>query len=167
MSLALPYPSLVFVPLDVLTADEMNQIVANYEFISNQFPIDSDNIDPETLGELAYLPNDTITLYGIYMFSTTAAGKVAIRFTLPKSLAYVESVSVSNGVVGGTYGFMVDSSRQMSSVNPRLAANQTITGSIDQNMGVLAVFDPDVGSSNLPAYCSGIMTVNGVTLTFS
>ena len=129
--------------------------------------VTSDKIDSTTLGKLAYLPGDTITLYGIYMFSTTAAGKVALRFTLPKSLAYVTSVTASNGAVGGTYGFMVDSSRQMSSVNPRLAANQTITGSLDQNMGVLAVFDPDVGTTNLPAYCSGIMTVNGVTLTFS
>lgn len=49
MALTLPYPSMVFVPLDVLTADEMNQIVANYEFISDQFPIDSDNIDWPTL----------------------------------------------------------------------------------------------------------------------
>lgn len=49
MSLALPYPSMVFVPLDVLTADEMNHIVANYEFIANQFPITSDNIDWTTI----------------------------------------------------------------------------------------------------------------------
>lgn len=49
MSLALPYPSMVFVPLDVLTADEMNHIVANYEFIANQFPITSSNIDSATL----------------------------------------------------------------------------------------------------------------------
>lgn len=49
MPLALPYPSMVFVPLDVLTADELNQIVANYEFIANQFPITSNNIDWATL----------------------------------------------------------------------------------------------------------------------
>lgn len=47
MPLALPYPSMVFVPLDVLTADELNQIVANYEFIANQFPITLDQIDPD------------------------------------------------------------------------------------------------------------------------
>lgn len=32
--MALPYPNLSFVPLDVLTADEMNQIVANYTYIA-------------------------------------------------------------------------------------------------------------------------------------
>lgn len=31
----LPYPSLDFVPLDILTAEEMNQIVANYTAINN------------------------------------------------------------------------------------------------------------------------------------
>lgn len=45
MALALPYPSMNFVPLDVLTAEEMNHIVANYTFIANQFPLASSNID--------------------------------------------------------------------------------------------------------------------------
>lgn len=38
MALTLPYPSMSFVPLDVLTAEEMNHIVANYTYIANQFP---------------------------------------------------------------------------------------------------------------------------------
>ena len=45
MALTLPYPSMNFVPLDVLTAEEMNHIVANYTFIANQFPVPSSNID--------------------------------------------------------------------------------------------------------------------------
>ncbi len=44
MALTLPYPSLDFVPLDVLTAEEMNEIVANYTYIANQFPIGTANI---------------------------------------------------------------------------------------------------------------------------
>lgn len=44
MALTLPYPSLSFVPLDVLTAEEMNEIVANYTYIANQFPIGTSNI---------------------------------------------------------------------------------------------------------------------------
>lgn len=35
MSIALPYPNMSFTPLDVLTAEEMNQIVANYTYIAN------------------------------------------------------------------------------------------------------------------------------------
>lgn len=32
--MSLPYPSMTFVPLDVLTAEEMNQLVANIEYLS-------------------------------------------------------------------------------------------------------------------------------------
>lgn len=35
--MSLPYPSMTFVPLDVLTAEEMNQLVANIEFLANGF----------------------------------------------------------------------------------------------------------------------------------
>lgn len=35
MSIPLPYPNMSFTPLDVLTAEEMNQIVANYTYIAN------------------------------------------------------------------------------------------------------------------------------------
>lgn len=45
MALNLPYPNLDFVPLDILTADEMNEIVANYTYIANQFPIGPSNLD--------------------------------------------------------------------------------------------------------------------------
>lgn len=44
MSLTLPYPDMVFVPLDILTAQELNEIVSNVEYISDQFPISSANI---------------------------------------------------------------------------------------------------------------------------
>lgn len=33
--MSLPYPSMTFVPLDVLTAEEMNQLVSNIEHLSN------------------------------------------------------------------------------------------------------------------------------------
>lgn len=45
MALVLPYPDMDFVPLDILTAAELNQMVANTEFIANQFPIASSQID--------------------------------------------------------------------------------------------------------------------------
>lgn len=60
MALTLPYPSLVFVPLDILTADQMNEIVANYEYIANQFPIGASNIDFSTLsGNYSETEQDT------------------------------------------------------------------------------------------------------------
>ena len=44
MALTLPYPDMVFVPLDILTAEEQNQLVGNIEFLANQFPVQSSNI---------------------------------------------------------------------------------------------------------------------------
>ena len=38
MALTLPYPDMDFVPLDILTAAEQDQLVANIEYIANQFP---------------------------------------------------------------------------------------------------------------------------------
>lgn len=51
MALNLPYPNLDFVPLDILTADEMNEIVANYTYIANQLPetVATVNSDPVTV----------------------------------------------------------------------------------------------------------------------
>lgn len=51
MALTLPYPDLDFVPLDILTAEEMNEIVANYTYIANQFPIGGSNLDLGTLNK--------------------------------------------------------------------------------------------------------------------
>lgn len=49
MALTLPYPSMSFVPLDVLTAEEMNHIVSNYTYIANQFPVSGANMDWTTI----------------------------------------------------------------------------------------------------------------------
>lgn len=48
MSLTLPYPSIVFVPLDVLTAEELNQLNANTQAIANLFPLAASNINTST-----------------------------------------------------------------------------------------------------------------------
>lgn len=38
MAASLPYPSIVFVPLDVLTAEELNQMAQNTTFLANLVP---------------------------------------------------------------------------------------------------------------------------------
>lgn len=57
MAITLPYPSLVFVPLDKLTAEEMNQIVANYTALSTAFPIPSDQIGSSAITSEKIAPN--------------------------------------------------------------------------------------------------------------
>lgn len=54
MALTLPYPDLTFVPLDILTADEMNEIVANYTYIAAQFPVSSASLDWSTLNSAPF-----------------------------------------------------------------------------------------------------------------
>lgn len=44
MTPSLPYPNITFVPLDVLTAEELNQMAANTDAIASVFPIKSANI---------------------------------------------------------------------------------------------------------------------------
>lgn len=44
MAATLPNPSIVFVPLDVLTADELNQVVQNIAYLADLFPISTSNI---------------------------------------------------------------------------------------------------------------------------
>lgn len=55
MALVLPYPDMDFVPLDILTAAEMNELVANIEYVANQFPLATANIADGaiTAGKLA------------------------------------------------------------------------------------------------------------------
>lgn len=45
MTAPLPNPSIVFVPLDVLTADELNQICQNVNYLAGLFPVNSGNIN--------------------------------------------------------------------------------------------------------------------------
>lgn len=95
MALTLPYPSMNFVPLDVLTAAEQNQLVANIEYIANQFPITSPNIDWTSY---YYKPGDTIELvdesFMINAIQKVYSGNNFIRGSL--QLAKSISSSVAN-----------------------------------------------------------------------
>lgn len=53
----LPYPNMDFVPLDILTANELDQLVANIEAINNTTSIDT--LIQQTF---FYKAGDTITL---------------------------------------------------------------------------------------------------------
>lgn len=60
--MALPYPNLNFVPLDILTADEMNQIVANYTSIYNSTVVDI--TDQFTWAETNPLVKQALLIHG-------------------------------------------------------------------------------------------------------
>lgn len=52
MSLSLPYPNIVFVPLDKLTAGEMNQLVANDQALANAMPSSSTSTRVVEIGNI-------------------------------------------------------------------------------------------------------------------
>lgn len=87
MALAiLPYPSMDFVPLDVLTADELDQIVANIDAINNATigtgAIDANAITTAKIDDgaitTAKVANDAITQAKIDMASATTATSITI-----------------------------------------------------------------------------------------
>lgn len=52
--MSLPYPSMVFVPLDILTAEEMNQLVSNIESLSAGTGLADGAITSDKIDSAAY-----------------------------------------------------------------------------------------------------------------
>lgn len=126
MSLTLPYPDMVFVPLDILTAQELNEIVSNVEYISDQFPIAAANLASNAV-TTAKISDEAVTADKIdftnfiqtgsanvaYQANTTGGGFTEVTFpvafsSIPKVFAqdllangYVSSLSVSNVTTTG------------------------------------------------------------------
>jgi hypothetical protein len=90
MALTLPYPSMSFVPLDVLTAEEMNHIVSNYTYIANQFPISGANIDWTTMNYGSTTEDVVVGVYNgspvyrhVEEFTTSSTGWLQTNFARP------------------------------------------------------------------------------------
>lgn len=108
MALTLPYPSMNFVPLDILTAAEQNQLVANIEYIANQFPITSANIGSQAVkssnidwSTYVYTAGDSVTkIYaGTAVTTSTTSGSIAyitIQLAKPISTGVFPSITSFN-----------------------------------------------------------------------
>lgn len=84
MALTLPYPDMDFVPLDILTAAEQDQLVANIEYIANQFPvssIDSNAVDTAQIknGAVTAAKIDFTTLKINPKFMQTGSGSITYQ----------------------------------------------------------------------------------------
>lgn len=86
--MALPYPGMDFTPLDVLTAAEMDQLVANIEFLNTQLNA--------TNGDVYLTPGVTTFQPGM-LYGTTGADNDRIQLYLPtgKSMKNVTPVSAN------------------------------------------------------------------------
>lgn len=79
--MSLPYPSMTFVPLDVLTAEEMNQLVSNIEHLSNGTTLYENN-SGQGLGNFSLSDSienyDTIEIYFRNSDNVSGSTKVEI-----------------------------------------------------------------------------------------
>lgn len=64
--MSLPYPSMVFVPLDILTAEEMNQLVANIESLSSGTGLADGAITSDKIDWTTYYYSTSEQLIGQY-----------------------------------------------------------------------------------------------------
>lgn len=96
MAAALPYPSIVFVPLDVLTAEELNQMVQNTTALANLFPANS-------FLDSVYPVGSVIIRADAGNYSNFLGGTWE-KFAVGKTLVGVDSTDTSFNTVGKTGG---------------------------------------------------------------
>lgn len=103
MSLSLPYQSIVFVPLDVLTAEELNEMVQNTNFISDQFPINSQNINIASTEKNVIDLGSRKLMWGEYTQTWAAGTSYNIQITMPEDMLNADySVLVTPYGVGSS-----------------------------------------------------------------
>lgn len=119
MAADIPYPSIVFVPLDILTAEELNQLHANTTALANLFPlaatsiadgaitsskianrgVSSDNVDWSTMGnQSTYLKLGNIKIcFGATSLSVgnSAYAEVVGSITFPTTFSQPPKVSLT------------------------------------------------------------------------
>lgn len=168
--MSLPYPSMVFVPLDILTAEEMNQIVGNIESLAAgtglaDGAITSDKIDSTTLN--AYKPGDVVDMDQTRMLglclTRSNANQIEVYFQFNKSLALVNGATiVGPSTAAGGAGYVL-SANNPTPVVARPTGGQTVTG-YKHPQGLFCVFESD---RSLPTYAQGLCTLVEGTITFN
>lgn len=72
MALTLPYPDLDFVPLDILTAEEMNEIVSNYTYIAEYASTTTTPVIVSSTYGISYVKVGNVVNVQVAFASTTA-----------------------------------------------------------------------------------------------
>lgn len=127
MALSLPY-DLVFAPLDVLTAEEMNEIVQNYTTIAQAFPIGTENILGGSVTD-AKLADRAVTSAKFNYSSVLSNLSLSNTFTSTVGTSYsqVTSFNISSMPVGARFFAIAKvkftGSDTVTSVATRLAYN--------------------------------------------
>lgn len=117
MAVTLPYEDMEFVPLDILTAQEQNQLVANIEYLAGLFPLGSSEIadGAVTSSKLAFT-----TLYSNSTGSTNFTLSNSVRNFVYVLIFYKTNDGfVSSKLVEGGQNFVTDlSGWQVNNASP-------------------------------------------------
>jgi|GEM_PF-5551609 hypothetical protein len=121
--MALPHPSMNFVPLDTLTASELNQIVANILALSNGTGIGNGAIKPEHLNKTSFGSTKTIYKFDDFAYNSAEFGDApggvgpSVEVDVPTSGAVL--VLISCGSYGSANAKMVGfAATGANSINP-------------------------------------------------
>lgn len=126
MALTLPYPSMDFVPLDILTASELDQMVANIEYIASGsvFPISATNIASNAI-TTAKIADNAVTSSKIDFttlgFANYSLSEVDTGFTwidgkkiYKKTVEYTSGIQAGNNVIShGISGLVMVVNREI------------------------------------------------------
>lgn len=154
MAITLPYPDMDFVPLDILTAGELNQMVANTEFLANQFPIQNANVDWNSL-ETTVALTDFLTMesnfalgagcwvkrIGNMLFGHILVRKKSGNFTSPQEAVFGINSAYRPNPVYNSAGFLKSSEWNVASVCYVYMAAQCLINATAASNCAWAVFD--------------------------
>lgn len=127
MAVTLPFPDMEFVPLDILTAQEQNQLVANIEYLAGLFPLGSPEIAENAILNTK-INNGAVTEFKIADGAVTSGkidftsfgGQFETEYTLTGSLGgkcRVLRLGEVGFVVGETNAFSYSGSYSTTSTN--------------------------------------------------
>lgn len=150
MAITLPYPSLVFVPLDKLTAEEMNQIVANYTAIANAFPLGSNQIAD---GSVTTAKLDGLSVTG-GKIANGAIGSSQINWSdLAPKIGYYEPKESES--VSTSWKTLLSLNVSSYPVGTKFIAMASLSGTTDSYDGDLSL-KTSYGSEDSTVYSSGM-----------
>lgn len=102
--MSLPYPSMAFVPLDVLTAEEMNQLVANIESLSGTLKrVYCGAAAIAETGQNAWHFGYVSVPAGVFTTTPYATANYASTAIVPPSITYVRDASSPTQLVFGVW----------------------------------------------------------------
>lgn len=179
MALAtLPYPSMDFVPLDVLTADELDQIVANINAINNNSSVPTASIadGAVTVQKLAsavqdaysYKAGDVVTFSNQILCCTIAdsAGSQSYLLPVAKSLDRVSSatIRITSAVNSNFFRTIEDANYGFGRPTEGVDYAGTILGN---GIGFTASLKTNTSNGHLAANQTGVAIIGAIRVTFA